>query len=108
MICIDFLIWATGAYIIFIRNKENRKPYFITAIWILILLQIMTRSARSFIAYWYNKGHHTDALEFANPEIAFGTSNITSTIHWLFAVEYFELALKFEMVLGNIKTDIER
>ena len=40
--------------------------------------------------------------------LAFTASNIAAIIHWIFAVEYFELALKFEMVLGHIKSDIER
>ena len=41
-------------------------------------------------------------------EVVTTSSNITAIIHWIFAVEYFELALKFEMVLGHIKSDIER
>ena len=40
--------------------------------------------------------------------LAFTASNITAIIHWIFAIAYFELALKFEMVLGHIKSDIER
>ena len=43
-----------------------------------------------------------------NPVLAFIASNLNGIIHWIFAIEYFELALKFEMMLGHIKSDIER
>ena len=32
---------------------------------------------------------------------------IISLVHWIFAVEYYELALKFEMIMGFIESDIE-
>ena len=33
--------------------------------------------------------------------------SLLTTAHWIFAVEYFELAIKFEMVLGHVKSNFE-
>ena len=37
----------------------------------------------------------------------FSSVTLLTSAHWIFSIEYFELSIKFEMILGHVKQEIE-
>ena len=103
----QLVIWIVGLSLIFIKNRKNRKPGFIKTIWVVVFLNVICKVGYTYYSYTYNF-KETSNFDVAVLDICTFTSATLQTIaHWIFSIEYFELSIKFEMILGHVKQDIE-
>ena len=101
------VVWLIGLFLIFIKNRKNRKPGFIRAIWGILFLYLICRAGYTYYDYKYSYVDHTRS-EVRKLNMFFFTAVTLLTIaHWIFSIEYFELSIKFEMILGHVEQDFE-
>ena len=93
---IFFIEWAIGIITIYIVYRHYRKPTFVTIMWILVTLVLPV----SIVRYFAEQDSLIEKLCYNM------ASALNTVVHWIFSVEYYELAIKFDMIFGHVKTDI--
>lgn len=98
-----------GFYIVFVYYRNLRKPLFVKAIWILILIATVICLAIQFLGFangqdyfyyfdWYGDQREDLVLNQELQTVFFGTG---LAIHWIFSREYFKVSLKFSLILKD-------
>ena len=105
---IFILVALTGLYIVFIRYRNYKKPFFVKIIWIMVTISFV--AAFIFIVIWnkdlksYFINQITDGGE-SSFDLAFCRQMIivqelmTQLMHWQFAGEYFSASKRFFLVV---------
>ena len=98
------IIYIIGTYILFIRNRSRQKPNFVKVIWILVAIWIVAKATGVSIAI-VKRNNLMDGVgvqqwtKYLLANLYFFEMNLVALIHYLFAIQYFELALKFPIIM---------
>ena len=100
------IIYFIGSYVLFIRNRNRQKPGFVKVIWVLVAIWILAKATGVSIAI-VKRGNILDGeiekgahwVHYTLTILYYFEMNLVALIHYLFAIQYFELALKFPIIM---------
>ena len=104
---LEIILFFVAIYLLYVRNRELKKPCFVHAIWILMGLQIATAVSYQTLKHLYNKKDYADESVYAViytwvNRLEQTTFNLNTLTHWILTVEYFALAVH----LWQMKNDL--
>ena len=98
------IIYFIGTYVLFIRNRNRQKPNFVKVIWVLIAIWIVAKALGVSLAI-VRRNNIIDGVQvrewahYTLTVLYYFEMNLVALIHYLFAIQYFELALKFPIIM---------
>ena len=118
-----FILIMIGVVVVFGVHGQQSKPLSIKVLWALLCLIILARLARSLVVFIYDTDIHSfdskqereewmanldnyDEMVVLNNSLGCMSSNLTAVVHWIFAIAYFELALKCQLFIGEIDSSV--
>ena len=86
-----------GLLIVFCGTKKSTRPRFVTTIWALIIATCLLIIIEMFIIWYANNWAESDAQALKYTRVARKIEALAQCIysaaHWIFALEYFKVAL---------------
>ena len=107
---VQLFVWLSSLYIIFVHNYSRRKQTFVKVIWFLICILEINLAV---IDYWLVSIKNSDSVteqklnrvNFAIVRLGWLLNFLGPVIHWIFAVEYLKLALRFPLMLRQLQEE---
>ena len=99
------ITYITGSYILFIRHKNRQKPTFVKVIWLLIAIWIISKVTGVFVAFEIrrnklNQEPTNEMIENILDQVYYFEMSLIGLIHYIFAIQYFGLALKLPLIIS--------